>query len=56
MNLNRHIFECIYYGCVEASAQLAEKDGPYSSFKGSPASQGLLQYMLWGRSPGDDGS
>jgi ribonucleoside-diphosphate reductase alpha subunit len=56
MLLNRHIFECIYYGCVEASAQLAEKDGPYSSFRGSPASKGLLQYRLWGRSPGDDGS
>ena len=54
MLLNRHIFECIYYGCVEASVQLAERDGPYSSFRGSPASKGLLQYRLWGRSPGDD--
>ena len=54
--LNRHIFECIYYGCVEASVQLSEKYGPYSTFRGSPASEGLLQYRLWNRAPGDDDS
>ena len=46
--LNRNIFETIYYGCVKASVELAKVHGPYETFKGSPASQGLLQFDLWG--------
>ena len=46
--LNARIFQTLYHGCVEASIELAEKDGAYSSFEGSPASQGLLQFDLWG--------
>ena len=46
--LNRDIFETIYYAACSASLDLAKKDGPYSSFEGSPASQGLLQPDLWG--------
>jgi ribonucleoside-diphosphate reductase alpha subunit len=53
--LNRHIFECLYFACVDASAELAEELGPYPTFPGSPASRGVLQYGLWGRRPGDDG-
>ena len=45
--LNKKMFETIYYGCLEASVELAKKDGAYESFKGSPFSQGLLQYHLW---------
>lgn len=54
MKLNREIFETIYHAACEASMELAIKDGPYSSFQGSPASQGKLQFDLWedeGRSP-----
>jgi ribonucleoside-diphosphate reductase alpha subunit len=54
--LNRHIFECIYYACVDASVRLAAESGPYPSFRGSPSSFGRLQYSLWGRKPGDDGA
>lgn len=45
--LNRDIFECIYYHAVKTSMELAKVDGPYETFGGSPASQGLLQIDLW---------
>merc|ERR1711871_335256 len=49
--LNEDIFETIYYAAVEASCELAERDGPYETFAGSPASKGLLQFDLWERTP-----
>ena len=45
--LNKQIFETIYYGAVKASCDIAKKDGPYSTFAGSPASQGILQFDMW---------
>lgn len=45
--LNSHIFETIYHAAVEASVEMAAKKGPYSTFSGSPASKGLLQFDLW---------
>ena len=49
--LNRLIFETIYYGATTASAELATIDGPYPSFAGSPASKGELQFDLWNVEP-----
>lgn len=49
--LNRKVFETIYFGAIEASVDLAEKNGRYESFEGSPASQGLLQFDLWNVKP-----
>lgn len=49
--LNTEIFETIYHASLEASIELAEIDGPYESFQGSPASQGFLQFDLWGKKP-----
>ena len=49
--INQTIFETIYHGALTASADAAEKDGPYETFAGSPASNGLLQYDLWGVKP-----
>ena len=46
-DLNQRIFEHIYFAALTASAQIAQKDGAYETFEGSPASQGLLQYDLW---------
>ena len=46
--LNQDIFETIYFAALTASKDLAAKEGSYFSFQGSPASQGLLQYDLWG--------
>ena len=47
LDVNEHIFEAIYYGAVCASIDLAEKEGAYESYKGSPTSEGLLQFDLW---------
>ena len=49
--LNKDIFETIYFGACSASCDLAAVDGPYSSYEGSPASKGNLQFDLWGVSP-----
>merc|ERR1712158_203054 len=49
--LNKQIFETIYYGALEASCELAEVDGPYFTYEGSPVSQGKLQYDMWGVTP-----
>jgi len=46
--LNSRIFETIYYAALEASSELARVHGPYESYAGSPASQGLLQFDLAG--------
>ncbi|KAJ3125211.1 Ribonucleoside-diphosphate reductase large subunit [Nowakowskiella sp. JEL0407] len=45
--LNREIFETIYFGALEASCEIAEKDGPYQTFPGSPVSKGVLQFDMW---------
>merc|ERR1719369_2159476 len=45
--LNVDIFETLYFAACEASCELAMKDGPYESFKGSPASEGQLQFDMW---------
>ena len=51
--LNQDIFETIYFAALTASKDLAKTHGAYSSFQGSPASQGLLQYNLWGLNEND---
>ena len=45
--MNAHIFETIYHASLEASSELAEVDGSYETFDGSPASQGILQPDMW---------
>ena len=42
-----HIFETMYHAALEASSELAEIDGSYETFEGSPASQGILQPDMW---------
>ncbi len=49
--LNREIFETIYFAALTASKDLAIRDGPYSTFKGSPVSQGILQFDMWNVTP-----
>ena len=45
--LNKEIFETIYFAACNASMDAAKVEGPYSSFEGSPASKGILQFDLW---------
>ncbi len=49
--LNREIFETIYYAAMTASKDLAKAEGPYETFAGSPVSQGIFQYDMWGVTP-----
>jgi ribonucleoside-diphosphate reductase alpha chain len=49
--LNKEIFETIYYAAMVASKDLAAIDGPYETFKGSPASKGIFQFDMWGVTP-----
>ena len=51
--LNKHIFETIYYGAMESSCELAEKYGTYESYEGCPVSQGIFQYDMWNVTPSD---
>ena len=49
--LNKDIFETIYYAAMETSMELAQEDGPYETFEGSPVSQGIFQFDMWGVTP-----
>jgi ribonucleoside-diphosphate reductase alpha chain len=49
--LNKEIHETIYFAAMEASMELAKQDGPYPSYKGSPISQGVFQFDMWGVKP-----
>ncbi|TDL23158.1 hypothetical protein BD410DRAFT_827870 [Rickenella mellea] len=49
--LNIQIFETIYHAALEASSEMAEKEGVYETWEGSPAHQGQLQFDLWGVEP-----
>jgi ribonucleoside-diphosphate reductase alpha chain len=49
--INRDIFETIYYAAMRASCDMAKKDGAYATYEGSPVSQGKLQFDLWGVKP-----
>ena len=50
-DLNQRIFEHMYFAAVEASCEVAQQEGPYESFQGSPMSQGIFQYDLWEITP-----
>jgi ribonucleoside-diphosphate reductase alpha chain len=52
--LNREIFETIYYSALKASMTLAARYGAYETFPGSPASEGILQFDMWGVDPTSD--
>lgn len=49
--LNKHIFETIYHGALEKSCEIATVDGPYETFYGSPAANGVLQFDMWNVEP-----
>ena len=45
--VNQEIFETLYFAAVTASMEMAKEEGPYSTFKGSPISEGQFQHNLW---------
>ncbi|MBB5285198.1 ribonucleoside-diphosphate reductase alpha chain [Rhabdobacter roseus] len=49
--LNQEVFETIYFGAMEASMELAKKEGAYETWAGSPISQGIFQFDMWGVKP-----
>uniref|UniRef100_A0A7E4W9P5 Ribonucleoside-diphosphate reductase n=1 Tax=Panagrellus redivivus TaxID=6233 RepID=A0A7E4W9P5_PANRE len=49
--VNKQIFETIYYGALEASAELAGTYGVYETYEGSPVSKGILQHDMWNVTP-----
>ena len=49
--LNKDIFETIYYAAMEASMELSKKEGPYETYKGSPVSKSIFQFDMWGITP-----
>jgi ribonucleoside-diphosphate reductase alpha chain len=49
--LNKMIFETMYYAAVSSSVAESEKHGPYTTFAGSPLSRGQFQFDLWGAKP-----
>nr|WP_222831693.1 ribonucleoside-diphosphate reductase subunit alpha [Saprospira grandis] len=51
--LNRDIFETIYFAAMSESCQMAKEEGPYSTYEGSPISQGKFQFDLWDVTPSD---
>jgi ribonucleoside-diphosphate reductase alpha chain len=51
--LNRDVFETIYYAALTASKDLAKEHGPYETYEGSPVSEGILQFDMWGEKPTD---
>jgi ribonucleoside-diphosphate reductase alpha subunit len=51
--LNTGIFEAIYHAALTESCELAKEEGPYETFQGSPASQGILQQDMWGIQPNE---
>jgi ribonucleoside-diphosphate reductase alpha chain len=51
--LNRDIFETIYFAALTESNYLAQQSGTYPTYEGSPISQGQLQFDLWGVTPSD---
>ena len=53
-DLNKNIFEAMYHGALCSSCALAKKYGKYETFTGSPASEGKLQFDLWGVKPTPD--
>ncbi|KAG0319341.1 ribonucleotide-diphosphate reductase subunit rnr1 [Linnemannia gamsii] len=51
--LNVQIFETIYHAALETSCELAQEEGSYTTYEGSPVSKGILQPDMWGVTPSD---
>lgn len=50
-NLNKEIFETIYFAAIKSSCDLAKEKGTYATYAGSPISEGKFQFDLWNTKP-----
>jgi ribonucleotide reductase alpha subunit len=46
--INKEIFETMYFAALYSSHDIALKEGSYSTFSGSPISEGIFQFNMWG--------
>ena len=53
LQLNKDIFETIYFAALSASCEEAKRFGPYKTYEGSPVSKGILQPDMWNVTPSD---
>lgn len=51
--LQTEIFETIYFAALTSSKDIAKENGAYETFQGSPLSEGIFQYQLWGKTDKD---
>ena len=51
--INLRIFQTIYHAALTESCEIAKIDGRYSTFEGSPASEGILQFDMWNVDPNE---
>ena len=51
--LNKDVFETIYFAALSASNEIAQVEGTYETYPGSPVSQGVLQPDMWDVTPSD---
>ncbi|KAH9706709.1 Ribonucleoside-diphosphate reductase large subunit [Citrus sinensis] len=51
--LNKDIFETIYYHALKTSSEIAAKEGPYETYHNSPVSKGIIQPDMWNVIPSD---
>jgi len=51
--LNKDVFETIYFASMSASKDLAATEGAYETYKGSPVSKGIFQFDMWNVTPSD---
>lgn len=49
--LNKEIFETIYFAAMTASKDLAKVEGTYETYEGSPVSRGIFQFDMWSAEP-----
>lgn len=50
-DLNKDMFETIYFAAMTALKDLARDQGAYETFVGSPISKGIFQFDMWGVVP-----
>jgi ribonucleoside-diphosphate reductase alpha chain len=51
--VNKLIFETMYYASLEKSMELAKASLPYETYAGSPISKGVFQFDMWNITPTD---